>query len=225
MDIDTLVQEIEARVVAMPVRNAPALRELRREYSKGIATVPPRDVIRIASALIAHRRVHRFFGDELIASRPDALGTLDRDQLERLGSGISSWDQVDCFACYLSGPAWREGQVEDKTIVSWAKSKDRWWRRAALVSTVPLNVKARGGRGDAKRTLRICALLIEDRDPMIAKALSWALRALVDRDPDAVRQFLDGNEARLSALVRREVRHKLTTGRKQPKSSSPAGPS
>src|SRR5215469_5094823 len=214
MDIDTLVQEIEARVVAMPVRNAPALRELRREYSKGIATVPPRDVIRIASALISHRRVHRFFGDELIASRPDALGTLDRDQLERLGSGISSWDEVDCFACYLSGPAWREGQIEDKTIMEWARSKNRWWRRAALVSTVPLNVKARGGQGDAPRTLGICTLLIDDRDEMVVKAMSWALRALVERDAKAVRQFVEENEGRLPAMVRREVRHKLATGRK-----------
>jgi 3-methyladenine DNA glycosylase AlkD len=163
--------------------------------------------------------VPRFIGDELIASRADALALLDLTALERLGSGISSWDQVDCFACYLSGPAWREGHVEDKAIVRWAKSKDRWWRRAALVSTVPLNVKARGGRGDARRTLRICHLLVEDREQMVAKALSWALRALVDPDPDAVRRFVDKNEGRLSALVRREVRRKLATGVKHRRSS------
>ena len=103
--------------------------------------------------------------------------------------------------------------------MKWAKSKDRWWRRAALVSTVPLNVKARGGRGDARRTLRICALLIDDRDEMIVKALSWALRALVERDPNAARQFVEENRARLPALVLREVRHKLVTGRKNSRSS------
>jgi hypothetical protein len=214
-----LVDEIEARVERMPVRNAPALRALRREHSKRLQTVPPRDIIEIAAALIARQRVHRFIGDELIASRPDALRTLDRTQLELLGSGISSWDQVDCFACTLSGPAWREGQIEDTTIADWARSKDRWWRRAALVSTVPLNVKARGGRGDAQRTLRVCSLLIDDRDEMVVKALSWALRALASRAPDAVRQFVEANDARLPALVRREVRHKLETGRKQPKST------
>lgn len=74
----------------------------------------------------------------------------------------------------LSGPAWRQGQIQDQAIAEWAKSTVRWWRRAALVSTVPLNFKARGGWGDAPRTLRICALLIGDRDEMIVKALSWA---------------------------------------------------
>jgi hypothetical protein len=219
MNIGVLVEEIETRVESMPVRNTPALRALRREYSKRLGAVPAGDVVKIAAALIAHRRVHRFIGDELIASRPDALATLDLIQLRRLGAGISSWDQVDCFACYLSGPAWREGCIDDKAIVEWARSKDRWWRRAALVSTVPLNLRARGGRGDAQRTLRICTLLIDDRDEMIVKALSWALRALAVRDPGAARQFVEENEARLPALVRREVRHKLMTGRKNPKSS------
>ncbi|HJT86257.1 MAG TPA: DNA alkylation repair protein [Bryobacteraceae bacterium] len=219
MNVAALVTEIEARVEGMRVRSAPALRNLRREYSKRMETAPARQVVEVASALIAHRRVPRFLGDELIATRLDALGSLDIAELERLGSGISTWDQVDCFACYLSGPAWREGHVEDRAIVGWARSKDRWWRRAALVSTVPLNVKSRGGRGETRRTLRICDLLSEDRDPMVAKALSWALRALAVRDPDAVRQFVDQNEGRLPALVRREVRCKLASGIKKPKFS------
>jgi hypothetical protein len=219
MNIAAVVEEIETRAEGLPVRNTPALRSLRREYSRRVRTSPPAEVVKIAATIIAHGRVHRFMGDELIASRPDALALLGLTQLERLGDGMSSWDQVDSFASYLSGPAWREGQIQDKAIIQWARSKDRWWRRAALVSTVPLNVKARGGRGDARRTLRICTYLIDDRDMMVVKALSWALRALVDRDPGAVRGFLKEHDARLAALVRREVRHKLATGRK---SSRPA---
>jgi hypothetical protein len=154
MNIVALVEEIEARVEGMPVRNTPPLRFLRREYSQHVAGLPPEEVVKIAAMLIARGRVPRFIGDELIASRKDALATLDLTQVERLGSGISSWDQVDCFACYLSGAAWREGHIEDKAVVQWAKSKNRWWRRAALVSTVPLNVKARGGRGERVEPFR-----------------------------------------------------------------------
>jgi 3-methyladenine DNA glycosylase AlkD len=219
MNIAALIAEIEAQVERMPVRNASALRALRREYSKRIEALAAADVVNIAAALIDRRRVHRFIADELIASRPDALKTLGRTQLEDLGAGISNWDEVDCFACYLSGPSWREGLIDDKAVMEWARSKNRWWRRAALVSTVPLNVKARGGRGDARRTLRICRMLIDDRDEMVVKAMSWALRALVEPDADAVRQFVEENEDRLSAVVRREVRHKLATGRKNPRTS------
>jgi hypothetical protein len=84
------------------------------------------------------------------------------------------------------------------------------------VSTVPLNVKARGGHDDTRRTLAVCTLLVDDRDELVIKALSLALRALAQRDPGAVGRFLQANEARLPALVRREVGHKLATGRKNP---------
>lgn len=60
----------------------------------------------------------------------------------------------------------------------------------------------------------MCRLLVDDGDPMVVKALSWALRALAVRDAAAVRAFLEQHRARLAALVLREVRHKLETGRK-----------
>jgi 3-methyladenine DNA glycosylase AlkD len=58
--------------------------------------------------------------------------------------------------------------------------------------------------------------LAPDRDPMVVKALSWALRELAKREPAAVRAYLAANAARLPALVRREVGNKLATGLKNP---------
>jgi 3-methyladenine DNA glycosylase AlkD len=85
------------------------------------------------------------------------------------------------------------------------------------VSTVALNVGARGGHGDTERTLAVCRLLADDGDDMVVKALSWALRALAGRDPTAVRAFLDTHQDKLAARVRREVEHKLRTGLKSPR--------
>jgi 3-methyladenine DNA glycosylase AlkD len=133
---------------------------------------------------------------------------------------MNSWDQVDCFAPYLAGPAWRNGQIGDEVIAEWARAPDRWWRRAALVSTVALNVKARGGSGDTARTLAVCELLIADRDDMVVKAMSWALRALSVHDPDAVQYFIDEHRAALAPRVTREVGNKLRTGLKNPRLST-----
>ena len=104
-----------------------------------------------------------------------------------------------------------------------ARSRDRWWRRAAVVCTVALNNRARGGSGDARRTLAICRLALGDDDPMVVKALSWALRELAKRDREAVVSFLARHEAELPALVRREVRSKLVTGLKAPRRGPVAG--
>ena len=52
---------------------------------------------------------------------------------------------------------------------------------------------------------------------MVVKALSWALRALVVHDPDAVRGFLVEHDDVLAARVKREVNNKLETGLKNPR--------
>ena len=83
------------------------------------------------------------------------------------------------------------------------------------VATVALNVKSRGGSGDAARTIWVCEALVADGDPMVVKALSWALRSLVGVAPEAVRAFLSRHGDGVPALVRREVRNKLETGLKR----------
>ena len=60
----------------------------------------------------------------------------------------------------------------------------------------------------------MCRLLIDDRDDMVVKAMSWALRALAVREPDTVRSFLSKNKKTLARRVVREVTNKLDTGRK-----------
>lgn len=213
---EQLAKDIAARLHALPSTKTAAVRTVRREFSRRIANATPPEVLALAQRLLDQ---HRFVAYELVHHHPATLHRLGELELEQLGQGIASWDAVDTFACYLSGPAWREHQVSDALIARWAHAPDRWWRRAALVSTVPLNLKARGGHGDTARTLLICRLLVADRDDMVVKALSWALRALSRRDAQAVRDFMTENEGRLAARVVREVQHKLTTGLKNPRTT------
>ncbi len=217
-----LLPELDARIAALPAPVATApLRRLRREYSCRLAAAPARDVVALAGALLARGGIERrFVAYELVHHHRAALASLGARELERLGRGLDGWGAVDTFACYLAGPAWRERQVSDALIRRWARSGDRWWRRAALVSTVPLNSRARGGAGDPARTLALCRLLIADRDDMVVKAMSWALRELAKRDPAAARRFLAAHRAALAPRVVREVRTKLTTGLKNPRRSS-----
>jgi 3-methyladenine DNA glycosylase AlkD len=67
------------------------------------------------------------------------------------------------------------------------------------------------------RSLAICELLVSDREEMVARALSWALRELIVHDRAAVEEFAVKHNAWLAARVRREVRNKLTTGLKNPR--------
>jgi 3-methyladenine DNA glycosylase AlkD len=209
--------EISSSLNSLPSLTTDAVRTLRRGFSKRLAEARADFVVSLALQLLkSDKRIPRFFSYELVQHHPDAMRSLNSRKVELLGEGIDSWFAVDAFACYLAGPAWREGQVPDTLITRWARSTNRWWRRAAVVSTVPLNNKARGGQGDAARTLQICQLVVHDRDDMVIKALSWALRELSKRDSKTVKTFLNKNQPTLASRVVREVNNKLKTGLKNP---------
>lgn len=171
----------------------------------------------LARALTAFESGQRYLAYELLRAAPRALAAANAADVRRFAQGMATWTEVDCFGCFAAGVAWRLGSISDKEIARFASSSDRWQRRAALVSTIPLNSKSRGAmsaKGDAVRTLGVCTRLLDDRDDMVVKAMSWALRELAVRDPLAVRGFLSMHGDRLPARVRREVTNKLTTGRK-----------
>ena len=107
--------------------------------------------------------------------------------------------------------------MADRFIHRWLASDDRWRRRAAVVATVALNNKARGGVGDTARTLGVCEAVLDDRDDMVVKGLSWALRELAKRDRRSVEHFFKAHNGRLAQRVRREVGNKLRTGLKNPR--------
>jgi 3-methyladenine DNA glycosylase AlkD len=204
----------------MPGSTTSDARRVRRALSRELRSAPS-FVRRVAERLVARDGPwDRFVAYELLNRQPVIIHLVDDRAIRRLGRGIDSWGDVDMFACLVAGPAWRDGRVSDAELLRWTRSRDRWWRRAAVVSTVALNSRARGGTGDAVRTLRVCSAVLDDRDPMVVKAVSWALRELAKWDPAVVRVYIAANDARLAALVRREVTAKLTTGLKNPRRSS-----
>ena len=189
------------------------MRSVVRDYRKLLKDEPARDIVKLALAIIGHNTLEgRQAAYEIVAGHKAALNSLKPNDVEALGRGIDNWASVDGFGCFISGVCWRRGQVKNADVHRWGRCKDPWWRRLALVSTVPLNVPSRGGTGHSKRTLRVCGMLANDGHVMVHKALSWALRELTRWDKPGVKRFLDTHE--LPALVRREVTRKLTTGRK-----------
>ncbi len=65
-----------------------------------------------------------------------------------------------------------------------------------------------------RTTLAVCQRVVTDRDDMVVKALSWALRSLIPWDAVAVAGFLREHEEVVAGRVAREVGTKLRTSRK-----------
>jgi 3-methyladenine DNA glycosylase AlkD len=216
MTVSQIAGEIAAAVNRLTDRNTKNLRNVRKEYSRRLRDEKPDIIIGVAKALIRELGVPNFIGYELIEFHKETAKRITQTDIADLSRDLDSWWTVDAFACSLSGIAWRNGQISDDLIHSWACSDTVWVRRAALASTIPLNNRTRGGKGDPARTLEVCTRLVADREPMVYKALSWALRELAKREAAPVIDFVNEHEASLHPQVKREVMTKLTTGKKNP---------
>lgn len=208
-----LATEVENAILSTHSASTPALRAIRKKISRKIISWDRQIIIEAALALITQNRIHRFIPYELVQNHPAAMERITWSEVEQLGEGMASWSEVDSFGCFVSGPAWATECISDARIKGWAKSADRWRRRAALVSTLALNGRPIA-RDSTRRTLEICRMLISDRDEMVVKAMSWALRRLGTVDPEAARSFVNQHKEQLASLIVREVSRKLDTGRK-----------
>ncbi len=214
-------QEASSRYIKSSLRvigtATPQLRAVVREFAPRVKAGPPDLALELALELVRRGTLEgRQTGYELLARHLGAMSSLTVGELERLGEGMDNWASVDGFCVEILGPCWLRGVLADEHVFAWLRSEDVWWRRAAVVATTGLNKKSRGATGDAPRTLAICERVVEERHPMITKALSWALRELGKVEPGPVVEFLEAHEEELAAHVKRELRAKLETGRKNP---------
>lgn len=207
--------DVRREITSLPRLDTPSIRQLRKRYSSAFRSEPADAVYRfVCSLLVDGSWAQRVIAWEVLAAHPAAFRLLNDHEIEKMSKGLADWGSVDLFGVTVLGQAWREGLVSDGKIHSLTQSSDRWRRRLALVATVPLNSKARGGKGDTRRTLQICRNLMDDRDDMVVKAMSWALRELAKRDPEIVKEFIELDSERIASRVKREVLNKLRTGRK-----------
>jgi 3-methyladenine DNA glycosylase AlkD len=208
-------------IAELPRSDTASVRAIRKAWSKTLRRSSAADVLAVAEAFEAKAgQGGKWVAYELIRFHPGALAAVTEAQIAGFAGRAQSWYAVDALGTILAGLLWLRGRLGDELIAAWSRSEDRWLRRSALVATVGLNARASGGPGDAPRTLDICRRLAPDRDDMVEKALSWALRELSRRDRPAVERFMAQMDQSLPARVQREVRNKLATGLKTPRSGA-----
>jgi 3-methyladenine DNA glycosylase AlkD len=151
---------------------------------------------------------------EYLLSEKKLQESLTAEFIDSIEKNLDNWLSVDYFGAIVVGNAWRENLISTEKVKKYLDSSDFWIRRIAVVATVSLNQKARGGSGDSNRTLEICELVVDDHEEMIIKALSWSLRELAKVEKEPVAEFINKYKDRLHKKVVREVSNKLELGTK-----------
>src|SRR5438128_11947347 len=93
-----------------------------------------------------------------------------------------------------------------RRVFVWAKSSDRWHRRAAAVALVH-PARQRLYFDDIKR---VTQLLLRDEDDMVQKGLGWLLREAVKYHPDRTVAYLLTIRERAPRFVLRTACETLT---------------
>ncbi|MCJ7825807.1 MAG: DNA alkylation repair protein [Anaerolineales bacterium] len=97
---------------------------------------------------------------------------------------VEDWETCDQLCTALLGQALAEDPNYMDLLETWIDDSNFWVRRAALVSTVILR-RAKFSEATAKeldqRTLGMCAILLEDGEKYIRKAVDWTVREVVKR--------------------------------------------
>jgi len=193
----------------------PDLKVIMKEVLKELKNEPADKVINFIKQIINTNIFENLqMAFEILEKHKKAFAALSSKELLEIRKGQDNWVLVDTYAGLLAGPMWRDGKLPDKVLYKWLKSDNFWERRTAVVCTVALNQKARGGNGDPERTLDICKHVVSDKNDMVAKALSWALRELAKKEVEPVKQFIEEYKNVLTKRVLREVGRKIETGRK-----------
>lgn len=209
MTPDAIASRIEADIAALPRAYTPQLRELRTRWSATLKPETATTMRKIARALErGSPQARKWMAYELIRFHPDAFAAMTEADVQDFAGRIDAWYATDAFGTVLSGPLWARGLLQDALFDAWSRSESRWLRRSALVATVGRNAT----KPDPAGTFELCLRLADDRDDMVEKAVSWALRYLSQKDRAAVEAFWAEHGERFRPRVKREVRHKLATG-------------
>jgi 3-methyladenine DNA glycosylase AlkD len=112
---------------------------------------------------------------------------------------VSSWADHDALAHYLLAPMVYADPKRCREVFRWAKSRNRWRRRAACVALI------RGAREKKffEEIVRLSNFLLPDEDDMVQKGLGWLLRETAKADPAHTLPYLMKIRDRAPRLVLR----------------------
>ena len=136
-------------------------------------------VVKVADKLFSGRMLEeKMFAVFLLEGQTESFGQREFRFFASWLDRVTSWADHDGLVHYLLSPMVSADPAQCRDVLSWAKSRNRWRRRAACVALI---------RGARKKhffpeIMRVTELLLDDEDDMVQKGLGWLLREAAKYD-------------------------------------------
>jgi 3-methyladenine DNA glycosylase AlkD len=170
-------------------------------------------LLRVADKLFSGRVLEeKIFAVFLLEKLTHKLGDTEFRLFESWLSRITSWADHDALVHCLIAPMIAAKPVRRRAVFRWAKSSDRWHRRAACVALI-LGTRQ---RMFLLEIVRLSNSLLSDEDDMVQKGLGWLLRETAKADAERTMPYLMKIRKTAPRLVLRTACETLPTAtRKQ----------
>jgi len=141
----------------------------------------------------------KVFAVLMLETLTDEFGDPEFRLFESWLDRITSWADHDALAHYLIAPMLAAEPSRKAFVFRWAKSKNRWHRRAACVGLI---------QGTRQKLffpdiVRLSNKLLSDEDDMVQKGVGWLLRETAKADPKRTVPYLMKIRVRAPRLVLR----------------------
>jgi 3-methyladenine DNA glycosylase AlkD len=157
-------------------------------------------LVQVADKLFAGRVLEeKIFAVFLLEKLTGEFGDAEFRLFESWLPRISSWADHDGLVHYLIAPMVVAEPSRCRRVFRWAKSRNRWHRRAACVALI---------QGTRRKMFlpeikRLSDLLLPDQDDMVQKGLGWLLRETTKADAKRTVPYLMSIREQAPRLVLR----------------------
>ena len=135
----------------------------------------------------------------LLESMTDRCGDREFELFENWLDRISSWADHDGLVHCLISPMVAAKTARAKSVFKWARSPNRWHRRAACVTLI----RAARAKMLFPEITKLSNSLLADEDDMVQKGLGWLLREAAKFDAKRTVSYLMQIRDRAPRLVLR----------------------
>lgn len=134
------------------------------------------------------------------------LKKLEREDLKILESYlykyIENWAHCDDFCTGILGKILIKYIEEINLANKWVKDQNRWARRAAYVSLIPI-AKSTDAGNHLNFILELSKNILKEKDDLVRKGSGWLLRELSKKFPNEVFHFIVENKKSLPRITLR----------------------
>ncbi|MDD2680795.1 MAG: DNA alkylation repair protein [Patescibacteria group bacterium] len=124
---------------------------------------------------------------------------------------LNNWDLVDVTVSKVWGAYLINHPKKRNKLYIWARSKNMWQRRMAMVACAAL-IRA----NDLSDALALSKLLLSDKEDLMHKAVGWMLREIGKKDKVALVKFINDYGFKMPrTTLRYAIEHFSKVGRKK----------